>query len=65
MNIKSRMSSYASQNPSIKFLVSFYAKDGKYLEREIHKNFESVYKNEWYDKETIDTIIKTYFDLEN
>ena len=52
-NLKSRLSNYKTSNPSIVFIKSFYLKDAKDFEKSFHKNNCSVYRNEWYDFDTI------------
>lgn len=55
--INKRLIEYANHNPGIKLYYSWFRNDAKEFELDFHKNNISLYKNEWYRKETIDKLI--------
>ena len=56
-NIKSRLQHYYSHNPLVEVVLTVYNSNAMQLERDLHRNFDSIIMNEWYKDEQLLEII--------
>lgn len=59
-NIESRLNTYLSTNPSIKIMLTLMVENPVEFEKKLHQKYKAIFKNEWYDYDTMKTINDEY-----